>query len=52
MYQFTLSTWQALGGSGLPSDASAAEQTAMAQKLQAQAGWGQWPGCASKLGLL
>lgn len=52
MYQFTLGTWQALGGSGLPSDASAAEQTARAQALQAQSGWGQWPGCAAQLGLL
>ncbi|WP_022868687.1 resuscitation-promoting factor [Schaalia vaccimaxillae] len=52
MYQFSLSTWQAMGGSGLPSNASAAEQTARAQALQARAGWGQWPGCASRLGLL
>lgn len=52
LYQFTASTWQAMGGSGLPSDASAAEQTARAQALQAQSGWGQWPGCAAKLGLL
>ncbi|HZA05361.1 MAG TPA: hypothetical protein VE617_12415 [Propionibacteriaceae bacterium] len=24
---------------------------AIAQKLQAAAGWGQWPACSSKLGL-
>lgn len=51
LYQFSLPTWQAMGGSGLPSDASAAEQTARAQALQAQSGWGQWPGCSSSLGL-
>ena len=51
MYQFTLETWQALGGTGYPYEADAATQTAMAKKLQAQAGWGQWPGCADKLGL-
>ena len=51
MYQFTLETWQALGGTGYPHEADAATQTAMAKKLQAQAGWGQWPGCADKLGL-
>ena len=51
MYQFSLSTWQALGGTGLPSEASAEAQTAMAQKLQARSGWGQWPGCNSRLGL-
>lgn len=52
LYQFSLSTWQSVGGSGLPSDASAAEQTQRAQILQQRAGWGQWPACASALGLL
>jgi uncharacterized protein YabE (DUF348 family) len=52
LYQFSLRTWQGVGGSGLPSDASAEEQTARAQILQARSGWGQWPGCARRLGLL
>lgn len=52
LYQFSLGTWQSLGGTGLPSDASAAEQTALAQALQARSGWGQWPACAASLGLL
>ncbi len=52
MYQFSLSTWQSVGGTGLPSDASAAEQTMRAQILQERAGWGQWPHCAAQLGLL
>ncbi|MFD6165004.1 MULTISPECIES: transglycosylase family protein [Oerskovia] len=52
LYQFSASTWRAMGGSGLPSDASAAEQTQRAQALQARSGWGQWPACARKLGLL
>lgn len=52
LYQFSLGTWRAMGGTGLPSDASAAEQTQRAQALQARSGWGQWPACASKLGLL
>ncbi|MCK9794784.1 transglycosylase family protein [Isoptericola sp. 4D.3] len=52
LYQFSAQTWQAMGGSGLPSENSAAEQTRLAQKLQAQSGWGQWPACAAKLGLL
>jgi len=51
LYQFSLSTWEAMGGSGLPSDASAAEQTMRAQALQEQSGWGQWPACAASLGL-
>ncbi|GAA3509929.1 ubiquitin-like domain-containing protein [Georgenia daeguensis] len=52
LYQFSIGTWQAMGGSGLPSQASPAEQTQRAQALQAQSGWGQWPACASKLGLI
>ncbi|PWD51969.1 resuscitation-promoting factor [Serinibacter arcticus] len=52
LYQFTVSTWQSVGGSGLPSQASASEQTERAQALQARSGWGQWPACARKLGLL
>ncbi|WP_175559102.1 resuscitation-promoting factor [Sanguibacter gelidistatuariae] len=51
LYQFTVGTWQSLGGTGLPSQASAAEQTRLAQALQARSGWGQWPACSSKLGL-
>lgn len=52
LYQFSLSTWRALGGTGYPHEADAATQTAMAKKLQAQSGWGQWPACAASLGLL
>lgn len=52
LFQFSLSTWRAMGGSGLPSDAPASEQLQRAQALQARSGWGQWPACASKLGLL
>ena len=49
MYQFTVSTWDSLGGSGLPSDASAATQTALAEKLYNEAGAGQWPVCGHLL---
>lgn len=52
LFQFSLSTWQAMGGSGLPSDAPASEQLERAQALQARSGWGQWPACARSLGLL
>jgi len=51
LYQFSVGTWQSLGGVGLPSQASAEEQTRLAQALQARSGWGQWPHCSSKLGL-
>ena len=49
--QFSLSTWRAYGGSGLPSNASREQQIAIAKKLQADAGWGAWPACSAKLGL-
>ena len=49
--QFSLGTWRAYGGSGLPSNASREQQIAIAKKLQADAGWGAWPACSSKLGL-
>lgn len=52
MYQFTLGTWQSVGGTGLPSEASAEEQTRRAKILQERSGWGQWPACAASLGLL
>ena len=50
--QFSLETWQGLGGAGYPHEASAATQIAMGQRLQAEQGWGAWPGCAAQLGLL
>lgn len=49
--QFTLSSWRAVGGSGLPSNASRAEQIMRAEKLQAIQGWGAWPVCSVKVGL-
>lgn len=52
LYQFSASSWAAVGGTGLPSDASAAEQTYRAQLLYNRVGgrWqGQWPNCGSRL---
>lgn len=50
--QFSLGTWQAYGGTGLPSNASRETQIAVATKLRdATGGYGSWPGCAAKLGL-
>ena len=42
LFQFKLQTWQNMGGSGNPIDASPKEQFERAKKLQAAAGWGQW----------
>lgn len=50
-YQFALQTWRALGFTGFPHEAPPAVQDEAARKLQARAGWGQWPACARKLGL-
>ncbi|GAA4376773.1 ubiquitin-like domain-containing protein [Nocardioides caricicola] len=50
--QFSLGTWQAYGGTGLPSNASRETQIAIATKLRdASGGYGAWPGCAAALGL-
>ena len=44
-YQFSIETWAAMGGSGLPSQAPEAEQDMRAAMLYAQSGPGQWPVC-------
>ncbi len=50
--QFNLGTWQAYGGSGLPSSNSREAQIAVAERLRAATGgYGSWPHCASVLGL-
>jgi uncharacterized protein YabE (DUF348 family) len=50
--QFSLGTWHAYGGSGLPSNASRQTQIAIATKIRnASGGYGAWPACAASLGL-
>ena len=46
-YQFSVATWSAMGGSGLPSQAPEAEQDMRAAMLYATSGPGQWPVCGS-----
>ena len=41
-YQILPSTWAAYGGTGLPQDASPAEQSAIAAKIWASSGPGAW----------
>ncbi len=50
--QFLPSTWRGVGGTGLPHQHSREEQIHRAEILLARSGWGQWPQCARKLGLL
>lgn len=49
LYQFSVATWQAVGGTGLPSQASPDEQTYRAQLLYQRSGAGQWPNCGKNL---
>lgn len=49
LYQFDAQTWQSVGGSGVASDASAAEQTQRAQKLYESRGSQPWPVCGARL---
>lgn len=51
-YQFSIGTWRSMGtGYDRPDLAPPAVQDNAAMALQARSGWGQWPGCAKKLGL-
>jgi resuscitation-promoting factor RpfB len=49
LYQFSVATWQSVGGSGVPSQAAPDEQTYRAQLLYNKAGAGQWPHCGPRL---
>jgi hypothetical protein len=51
-YQFNIGTWRSLGFGGLPSQAPPGQQDKAAQELQGRRGWGQWPSCARRLGLI
>jgi len=47
--QFSLGTWQAYGGSGLPSENSRETQIAIAEKVRAaEGGYSAWPVCGSR----
>lgn len=48
--QFALSTWRANGGSGMPQNASKAEQIRVANNVLRTQGIGAWPVCGRKAG--
>jgi resuscitation-promoting factor RpfA len=47
-YQFSASTWHALGYAGRPDRAKAATQNAAARKEHNATGWSAWPSCSSR----
>jgi hypothetical protein len=49
LYQFNIPTWNSVGGSGVPSNASASEQTYRAKRLYQQRGRSPWPHCGRYL---
>jgi hypothetical protein len=49
LYQFSMATWQGVGGRGDPRDASSSEQTYRAQLLYKRQGAGAWPVCGQRL---
>jgi resuscitation-promoting factor RpfB len=49
LYQFSLSTWRGVGGSGDPIDASSSEQTYRAKLLYKRSGRSPWPHCGRYL---
>ena len=53
--QFSASSWLGAGGgqyAPIAAGATPEQQIAVAEKLRANGGWGHWPSCAAKLGLL
>lgn len=46
--QFSLSTWEGYGGSGMPHENSRAEQIRVAEKVLQGQGIGAWPVCGQK----
>lgn len=49
--QFQQSSWEAVGGTGNPANASKSEQIQRAEQLRQIQGWGAWPACSASLGL-
>ena len=49
--QFNARTWHSFGGSGMPHQASKAQQIAVAERTLAAQGWNAWPACSRKMGL-
>ena len=46
--QFSVASWQGVGGTGRPDQASRETQIAMGQRLWNQGGWQHWPACTAE----
>ncbi|MEO1061437.1 MAG: transglycosylase family protein [Actinomycetota bacterium] len=49
--QFTIESWQAVGGLGRADQVPRTEQIMRAEMLLDEQGWDAWPNCAAQLGL-
>ena len=49
--QFTQQSWNGVGMSGSPANATRAQQIEAGERLLAIQGWGAWPSCSARLGL-
>lgn len=52
---FHIGTWRAMGGTNYAPDAylaSREQQIDIAERVLQSSGWGAWPGCARRMGLL
>ena len=49
--QFTQQSWNGVGMSGSPANATRVQQIEAGERLLAIQGWGAWPACSAKLGL-
>jgi LysM repeat protein len=49
--QFAMGSWESVGGSGYPHEASREEQIQRAEQLLEIQGWDAWPACSDQLGL-
>ena len=49
--QFTQQSWNGVGMSGSPANATRAQQIEAGERLLAIQGWSAWPACSAKLGL-
>ncbi len=48
--QFSLASWESVGGVGYPHEASPSEQISRGRLLWEQGGWAHWPACTASFG--